>query len=195
MILLSLCRGSTHKHTHFIHQRRRTRLLSTNIKKKKKKKARRTLTMWTVLAALIWIFNIPTVSCLLHMEAPVGGNVLLSCVYKDFGSAPQNVSFLWWDKQKKVLLVIDHSVPEVRLQHQIFRGRVLTFPGLYRKGNFSIVLQDVQEEDSNDYACIIPQLNVQQDTRLSVSGESRVRASSLHLTALCLSLLLWWKLD
>ncbi|XP_071335705.1 uncharacterized protein [Trachinotus anak] len=145
--------------------------------------------------ALVWTFSfsIPAVSCLVNMKSSVGEDILLPCGHKDFSSVPQNVSFLWTDRQGKVLLVIIHNFPDIRPQHQTFRGRVTMFPALYRKGNFSIVLQNVQESDSNNYTCIVPRLDFQQHVRLTVSGESPERpwSSCFHMVLLVMCLFFW----
>ncbi|XP_050921802.1 V-set domain-containing T-cell activation inhibitor 1 isoform X1 [Lates calcarifer] len=127
----------------------------------------------TLCAALIWIFafSVSTVSCQINIKGLIGEDVLLPCIYNGRNSIPEDVSLLWWDKQKKVLLTLVNGTPVSRVQHQNFRGRVVTFSDLYRRGNFSIVLQNVQQSDSNDYTCNVPQVYFQRNITLTVSGK------------------------
>ncbi|XP_029375240.1 CD276 antigen homolog [Echeneis naucrates] len=135
--------------------------------------------------ALIWtLFNIPAVSCLTAVKARVGADVLLSCVHPDVSAVPQNMSFLWMDQQSRVLMTSLHGAPGNGYQHEAFRGRVASFPGLSSKGNFSVVLQTVQKTDSNNYTCIVPQLNLQQEVMLTVSGVSPRRPWTTALLTL-----------
>ncbi|KAG8004454.1 BCL-6 corepressor [Nibea albiflora] len=56
----------------------------------------------------------------------------------------------------------------------MFRGRVVSFPELYRAGNFSIMMTDVRQSDSSQYDCHIPAVDFQQRIVLIVSGPEQV---------------------
>ncbi|XP_018522672.1 uncharacterized protein LOC108877188 isoform X2 [Lates calcarifer] len=131
----------------------------------------RTLSMWTLCAALIWIFNIPTASCQVDVEGFIGEDVLLSCIYNNSTSVLEKVFIYWLDGDNRVMLEIVQSAPDFGPQHYKFRGRVVTFPDLYRRGNFSIVLQNIQQVDDSTYHCHVEPVDFHQVIRLTVSGK------------------------
>ncbi|XP_039998388.1 CD276 antigen homolog isoform X2 [Xiphias gladius] len=99
----------------------------------------------------------------------VGEEVLLPCVYRGDDPLPEKVSVYWRDKDDNS--VLDIITPNVTSQSQIFRDRASSFPHLYQKGNFSIVLRSLRQSDSGPYDCHIPKLELKQRVRLTVAGK------------------------
>lgn len=116
------------------------------------------------------MFVFLTVSC----QVPVitgfkGEDVLLPCIYKG-RDLPKQVSVHWRDKDDKKVLVIIESSPKFNSQDQIFKDRVESFPDVYKDGNFSVILKNLQQTDSGTYICNFPTLQFSSTVQLSVSG-------------------------
>lgn len=98
----------------------------------------------------------------------VGDSVLMSC-FSDV--TPDEVNVYWRDKDNKVVLDIINGVQDPGTQDQRFRGRVLSPQDQNKTGNFTIVLQNLQEDDSGEYECNIPSADVEKRFMLKVTGE------------------------
>ncbi|XP_071335709.1 V-set domain-containing T-cell activation inhibitor 1-like [Trachinotus anak] len=151
--------------------------------------------VWVMLA-----FAAQTVSCQLKVQGFVGEDVLLPCNYPGVNLLPEKLNITWRNQGDHVVLGFD-GVQNITAQHQKFRGRVASFPDLYRQGNFSIVLRNVQQVDSGVYECHMV-VDFRQRVHLGVSGKpgeattpeaSRGEGfapTSLHLALLSAPLLL-----
>ncbi|KAM9334321.1 butyrophilin-like protein 2 [Symphorus nematophorus] len=115
--------------------------------------------------------EIESLSCEQKVQGFVGEPVLLPCVL----GMDRPLSHYWTDKDDRILLDVKDGAPDVSKQDQRFRGRVDTFPKFYAKGNFSIVLKNVQQVDSGLYDCHIPSEDILNKVSLLVSGK-RVEA-------------------
>ncbi|KAK2857235.1 hypothetical protein Q5P01_005970 [Channa striata] len=107
----------------------------------------------------------------------IGGDVLLSCVYRE-EDLPNKVSAFWRDKDDNVVLDIKNNVPETSWQNPKFRDRVTSFPDLYKAGNFSIVLSNLQKSDSGVYQCDVQPVGFTRKVTLSVSDKYAVKVST-----------------
>ncbi|XP_071335699.1 uncharacterized protein [Trachinotus anak] len=133
--------------------------------------------------ALIWTFSfsIPAVSCLVIIKGFIGDNILLPCVYPGIYPPPQMVNVYWRDKDNNVMLDIISGVQNMKSQSNNFSGRVISSSDQYWKGNFSIVLQNVQESDTGVYECNIPAVDLEDRVQLNVTGK-RVAAENAAVT-------------
>lgn len=113
----------------------------------------------------------PTASCQLPVAAFIGDAALLPCVYSMVDPLPETANVFWRDKDDSVLLDIKRRVPDFSTQNQKFRGRVSSDRELYRKGNFSVQMENVTASDSGPYECHIPAVNFVQKVKLSVTGQ------------------------
>lgn len=108
------------------------------------------------------------VSCQNRINGSVGDNVLLPCAGPKL--LPEQVFVLWKDKNDRTVVDIIKSLVKSDTQDPIFEGRVDSFSGAFKDGNFSIVLKNVQESDSGTYSCNFPKLRISDSVQLSVSG-------------------------
>lgn len=74
------------------------------------------------------------------------------------------------DKDDKVVLEITKSGPKPSGQDKKYKDQIISFPELYKTGNFSILMKNVQESDSGPYDCVINSVNFEQRVYLNVSG-------------------------
>ncbi|XP_069577318.1 matrix remodeling-associated protein 8-like isoform X1 [Brachyistius frenatus] len=155
-------------------------------------------------SATLWMFllhRLNQVSCQQRIEGVAGGNVLLPCVYNE--PLPPGVSAYWRDKEDGVVLDIVKGSENTARQDEKFKGRLISFPDRYGKGNFSIVMTMLQPADSGPYDCHITKVDVDRKVILTVSGGRVVEEASpppppggaavthsLHLSALLSALLL-----
>lgn len=123
-----------------------------------------------MVSMLAVVFVCLSVSSVVHVCAPVGGEVLLQCVCPELWRLPHKVGVFWRDREDRTVLDIILSSPYVRFQHHLFRGRVQSFPHTCNQGNFSILLKHLQLSDSRSYTCFIPQLKLKETIQLTVSG-------------------------
>ncbi|KAG7232508.1 hypothetical protein INR49_008802, partial [Caranx melampygus] len=121
-----------------------------------------------------WIMSLlcvdTAISQAVMVKGYVGDGVLMSCVSSAGDFRPDQVNVYWRDKNDNVVLDIVKGVHDPRTQHQRFRGRVLSPQDQNRKGNFSVVLQNLREDDAGEYECNIPSEDVQKKFSLTVTS-------------------------
>ncbi|KAG7315434.1 hypothetical protein KOW79_021522 [Hemibagrus wyckioides] len=86
-------------------------------------------------------------------EAFISDTVILPCSI-DPTAAGGDV--IWRDEEEKTVADIIMGKGDFSDQHPEYRGRVQTFPNEIAKGNFSIVLSNVNTTDSGIYTCYAP---------------------------------------
>ncbi|KAK2857236.1 hypothetical protein Q5P01_005971 [Channa striata] len=117
---------------------------------------------------ILVLLSLTAVSCQKVIKCFTGEDVLLPCVYKGRDPPPETLSVFWRDTDNNPVLDIKNNKPHYSSQHQKFRGRVESFPDLYKDGNFSIILKKVQQSDNGTYECHVPAVDVEQRLTLSV---------------------------
>lgn len=101
------------------------------------------------------------------VDGSVGGSVLLPCIFTD---SPSTKVF-WRDKDDNVVLNIENGSPVYSSQNVRYRDRVTSIQEEIGKGNFSILMKNLQVNDSDTYVCtILPGVN-ERRVQLTVTGE------------------------
>ncbi|CAK6979693.1 programmed cell death 1 ligand 1-like isoform X1 [Scomber scombrus] len=121
---------------------------------------------------ILWIFLVYSLnsgSCQTKVQAYIKDDVLLPCIYNS--TPPASFSIYWRDKSNNKVLDIINNV-EQQTQDENFKDRVRSFPDQYMKGNFSIILRDVKQDDAGGYECNIRiGYGSKHRVRLNVTGE------------------------
>ncbi|KAK2857054.1 hypothetical protein Q5P01_005789 [Channa striata] len=134
----------------------------------------------------IYLFSIlAIVRCEVEVQAYLGEDVLLPCVYSRISPVPETGSIFWRDKDNNAMLNVIRKETTESFECRNFRGRVKGFPDQYRKGNFSIILKNVSLLDRGAYECHVPAVDFMCRVQLAVSGErpastSPAPGSSVH---------------
>uniref|UniRef100_A0A3B3BJC0 Ig-like domain-containing protein n=1 Tax=Oryzias melastigma TaxID=30732 RepID=A0A3B3BJC0_ORYME len=106
-------------------------------------------------------------ACAHTVDGSVGGSVLLPCIFTD---SPSTKVF-WRDKDDNVVLNIENGSPVYSSQNMRYRKRVTSIKEEIGKGNFSILMKNLQVNDSDTYVCtILPGVN-ERRVQLTVTGE------------------------
>ncbi|GAA6074876.1 uncharacterized protein LOC113655246 isoform X1, partial [Tachysurus ichikawai] len=128
-------------------------------------------------AFIVYVFAVELEGLHVHgpsgpVVAQLGGSVLLPC----FVESPLPLEGLQveWRKTDSESLVglFQQGKSQPDLQSQGFRGRVDFFPHELTKGNFSILLKNVVEEDAGGYRC---KVNTAQDSSEVIMEVSNIR--------------------
>ncbi|XP_044200344.1 hepatitis A virus cellular receptor 2-like isoform X3 [Thunnus albacares] len=122
-----------------------------------------------VRMSIILVCSLNTVSCEIEVKVYIGDVALLPCIYNN--TVPDKVTISWRDKDNNNVLDIKENIPKLESQSEKFKGRV-SFSDQYKKGNFSISLDRVQQGDAGVYECNIRVPDgPQQKVKLIVTGE------------------------
>ncbi|KAF6737190.1 T-cell surface glycoprotein CD4 [Oryzias melastigma] len=111
------------------------------------------------------------------VDGSVGGSVLLPCIFTD---SPSTKVF-WRDKDDNVVLNIENGSPVYSSQNMRYRKRVTSIKEEIGKGNFSILMKNLQVNDSDTYVCtILPGVN---ERRVQLTVTEKVSPTSAGKTA------------
>ncbi|KAM9766852.1 V-set domain containing T-cell activation inhibitor 1-like [Menidia menidia] len=116
---------------------------------------------------LVWLLGVylSSVSCQpTEVRGSVGGNATLPCLFH-----LQKVKVYWRDDSNKRVLDISEGKEDLKFQDQRYRSRVSSFPDQIQKGNFSIFMRNLTQEDTGTYECKIRPGVVDQEVLLNVS--------------------------
>lgn len=109
-------------------------------------------------------------TCQLKGHGYIGDTILLPCTISNVDDIRKSDPVYWMDKDDKVVLEITKSGPKPSGQDKKYKDQIISFPELYKTGNFSILMKNVQESDSGPYDCVINSVNFEQRVYLNVSG-------------------------
>ncbi|RVE75480.1 hypothetical protein OJAV_G00016760 [Oryzias javanicus] len=132
---------------------------------------------WRVPVSLLLAAALSSVSCQVPVDGSVGGSVLLPCTTTDL----QFLRVFWRDKDDNVVLNIQNGSPDYSSQNTRYRERVTSNQEEIRKGNFSILMKNLQVDDSDTYVCTIIPGGDERRVQLTVS--EKVSPTSAAKTA------------
>lgn len=100
--------------------------------------------------------------CQLLITAFRGDNVLLPCIYSKVEELPEKLTVFWLNPDDMVVVKIREDF--------ISNPFATSFPQERKKGNFSILVKNVQPSHSGVYICNIPSVYYSRKVKLNVSG-------------------------
>ncbi len=86
----------------------------------------------------------------------VGDFVIMPCSYHEGELKPEDINVFWRNNKSKIVYDIVLGSPLTKRQDAVFKGRILSFPSEYVKGNFSIRLSNLMHTDPGQFSCFIP---------------------------------------
>ncbi|KAM4537657.1 CD276 antigen homolog [Fundulus diaphanus] len=122
------------------------------------------------VARMSLLLCLQSVSC--QIQGFVKKAVLLPCIYTD--SKLTNANVFWRDTSDKNVLDIQSGKEDFSTQNEKYKDRVSSFPEEYSRGNFSITLKNLQQQDSGVYDCFIYSADTHRAVSLTVSAEPTV---------------------
>lgn len=101
-----------------------------------------------------------------------GGAVILPCAHTgptvNVTLSNQEMTFMWRFKDSKIVHDFVHGKHDLSEQENQFKGRTsLSDP---QKGNFSLRLTNLTENDSGQYKCFLPLPQTSQQVTLTIKG-------------------------
>ncbi|XP_038854315.1 CD276 antigen-like isoform X1 [Salvelinus namaycush] len=108
----------------------------------------------------------PQVSSQVNVEGFKGDNVILPCTYIE--KALKNVNIFWETADDVNVYSIIDGKADLAKQNSLFINRTSMFSDEWTKGNFSLLLTDLNDSDSGSYLCFIPTEDVLCQVELSV---------------------------
>ena len=140
-----------------------------------------TFIRWSVIQVIftVWMDQIwshepsrpSSVNCQDSVKGLVGENVTLPCIYT--GSL-MDATVYWRDKDDNTVLDIVNSSEDDKRQKPKYKGRVLSFPEQYEKGNFSIIMMNLEKNDAGTYECFIHKVQYRTYVSLIILGKFRL---------------------
>ncbi|XP_038840742.1 uncharacterized protein LOC120039380 [Salvelinus namaycush] len=130
----------------------------------------------------------PQVSSQVNVEGFKGDNVILPCTYIE--KALKNLNIFWETADDVNVYSIIDGKADLAKQNSLFINRTSMFSDEWTKGNFSLLLTDLNDSDSGSYLCFIPTEDVLCQVELSVQ-EKPTQSSSVSLRGQNLSLFLF----
>ncbi|XP_016119286.1 CD276 antigen homolog [Sinocyclocheilus grahami] len=88
----------------------------------------------------------------LQVPGVIGGSVVLPCSSTE---PDQDTEVHWRQNGSKIVYDIIKGKDSVEQQEPRYKNRAETFPEEYKRGNFSIKLNDLQHTDAGKYTCLI----------------------------------------
>ena len=95
---------------------------------------------------------------------------MLPCTYS---SSVLQASTYWRDKDDISVLDIVEGSENHTHQGEKYRGRVFSFPDRYKNGDFSIIMTNLQRDDSDTYECYIQTVQYRTYVQLTVQSKFR----------------------
>ncbi|XDV22125.1 hypothetical protein PO909_027084, partial [Leuciscus waleckii] len=105
-----------------------------------------------------------------HREGVIGGSVLLPCSSTKHDHKLQDTDVSWRHNDSEIVFDIVKGEDSVAEQDSRYKTRVETFPLEYKRGNFSIKLNNLNYTDAGEFNCLITPSNEQKNVVLIIKG-------------------------
>ncbi|XP_059425744.1 CD276 antigen homolog [Carassius carassius] len=116
------------------------------------------LSRWSIFyfLSVFVIVNEVSLQEIVSVEGFIGGSAVLPCSSEEPLNTIQDIDLVRWriNKDQYVYDIIKSQV-SVEEQDPQYRNRVESFPEEFKRGNFSIKLNDLQHTDAGEYQCYI----------------------------------------
>ncbi|XP_016109403.1 CD276 antigen homolog, partial [Sinocyclocheilus grahami] len=84
-----------------------------------------------------------------------GSSVVLPCSSIQHDLKPQDMHVLWRDKDSETIYDLIEGKDSLETQDPRYKNRAQTFPEEYKRGNFSIKLNNLTQADAGEFNCFI----------------------------------------
>ncbi|XP_052445864.1 CD276 antigen homolog [Carassius gibelio] len=132
---------------------------------------------WFFICAFALLIN--KVSLQVTVEGFVGGSVVLPCSSTEHDLTLQDTDVHWRDKDSKIVFDIVKGEDSIAEQNSQYKNRVETFPDEYKRGNFSIILTNLQHTDAGEFSCFITPSDEQKTVELIITGSTAEKGNNL----------------
>uniref|UniRef100_A0A673HS97 Ig-like domain-containing protein n=1 Tax=Sinocyclocheilus rhinocerous TaxID=307959 RepID=A0A673HS97_9TELE len=110
------------------------------------------------------------ISVSLQVPGVIDGSVVLPCSSAQQDLKLQDINVHWRHNNREIVYDIIKGEDSVEKQDPQYKNRAETFPEEYKRGNFSIKLNNLQHTDAGKFSCFITPSNEQETVELRVNG-------------------------
>uniref|UniRef100_A0A672TCA1 Ig-like domain-containing protein n=1 Tax=Sinocyclocheilus grahami TaxID=75366 RepID=A0A672TCA1_SINGR len=112
------------------------------------------------------------------VEGFIGDSVVLPCSSAEHDLKLQDINVLWRDKDSETIYDLIKGKASVERQDPRYKNRAETFPEEYKRGNFSLKLQNLTHTDEGEFSCFITHTD---ELRINVQYALLIRSSEYEL--------------
>ncbi|XP_016388251.1 CD276 antigen homolog, partial [Sinocyclocheilus rhinocerous] len=105
----------------------------------------------------------------LQVPGVIDGSVVLPCSSAQQDLKLQDINVHWRHNNREIVYDIIKGEDSVEKQDPQYKNRAETFPEEYKRGNFSIKLNNLQHTDAGKFSCFITPSNEQETVELRVN--------------------------
>ncbi|XP_051551378.1 CD276 antigen homolog [Myxocyprinus asiaticus] len=120
----------------------------------------------------VLVLLIDTASLHNLIEGVEGDSIILPCSHKSIALEEQQLTVHWRHKDTRNVYDIIHGRVSVQEQDPAYKIRATVLPKECKKGDFSLILTDLQRSDGGMYLCFVPDAGVFQSVQLVVKERS-----------------------
>ncbi|XP_043078362.1 uncharacterized protein LOC122327211 [Puntigrus tetrazona] len=131
----------------------------------------RDVQLWCFICVIAGLVN----KVCLQVTGFIEGYVVLPCFLNEYDFKPQDINVLWRDKHSGSVYDLIQGQESLKSQNPRYKNRAQTFPKEYKRGNFSIKLNNLTHDDAGTYICFITHFTFsKQETVQLIINESTV---------------------
>ncbi|XP_051978182.1 HERV-H LTR-associating protein 2 isoform X2 [Xyrauchen texanus] len=106
------------------------------------------------------------------IEGVEGESIILPCSHKNIALEEHQITVHWRHKDIRNVYDIIHGRVSVQEQDPAYKNRTTVLPKECSKGDFSLILADLQRSDGGSYLCFVPDAGVFHSVQLVVKERS-----------------------